>query len=159
MPTQGKLPPVALVIDDDHCTGELCARALERVGLQVICCDTSVKAGNAMQLHGHRIVFILTDVVLATPQVKLMAHGSAQEGNGARLLPLLKYMCQSAIAVQMSAYSKTELAGMGYKVEVPHFLQKPFTPEMLRAMVKQLAPQLNIPRSLTLPADDVMWDL
>ena len=32
MPTQGKLPPVALVIDDDHCTGELCARALERVG-------------------------------------------------------------------------------------------------------------------------------
>jgi hypothetical protein len=72
---------------------------------------------------------------------------------------LLKYMCQSAIAVQMSAYSKTELAGMGYKVEVPHFLQKPFTPEMLRAMVKQLAPQLNIPRSLTLPADDVMWDL
>jgi DNA-binding NtrC family response regulator len=159
MTTRGKLPPVALVIDDDHCIGELCARALERVGLQVICCDTSVKAANAMQLHSHRIVCILSDVVLATPGLKFIGASAAHEANGARLLPLLKYMCQSAIAVQMSAYSKTELAAMGYKVEVPHLLQKPFTPEALRAMVKQLAPHLNIPRSLTLPADDVVWDL
>lgn len=159
MTTRGKLPPVALVIDDDHCIGELCARALERVGLQVICCDTSMKAANAMQLHGHRIVCILADVVLASPQVKLVGHSPAQEGNGARLLPLLKHMCQSAIAVQMSAYSEAELVVMGYKVEVPHLLQKPFTPETLRAMVKRLAPHLNIPRSLTLPAEDVVWDL
>ena len=47
---------MALVIDDDPSIGALCAAALERVGLQVICCDTSVKAANLMQLHGHRIV-------------------------------------------------------------------------------------------------------
>lgn len=159
MTTRRKLPPVALVIDDDHCIGELCARALERVGLQVICCDTSMKAANAMQLHGHRIVCILADVVLATPELKFLGASAAQEGNGARLLPLLKYVCHSAIAVQMSAHSLAELAVMGYKVEVPHFLHKPFTPETLRAMMKQLAPHLNIPRSLTLPAEDVAWDL
>jgi DNA-binding NtrC family response regulator len=159
MLTLRKLPPMALVIDDDPCIGALCAHALVRVGLEVICCDTSVIAANLMQLHGHRIVCILANVVLATPGVKFMGTSPAEEANGARLLPLLKYVCPSAIAVQMSAYSEADLAAMGYKVEVPHFLQKPFTPEMLRAMLKQLAPHLNIPRSLTLPADEVAWDL
>ena len=159
MTTRGKLPPVALVIDDDPCIGALCARSLERVGLQVICCDTSVKAANVMQLHSHRIVCILADVVLARPGLEFMDATPPHEANGARLLPLLNYACQSAIAVQMSAHSVAELAAMGYKVEVPHFLQKPFTPETLRAMVKELAPHLNIPRILTLPADEVMWDL
>lgn len=159
MTTRGKLPPVALVVDDDPSISALCAQALERVGLHVICCDTSVKAANVMQLHSHRVVCILADVVLATPGLKFIGASAAQEGNGARLLPLLKYVCQSAIAVQMSAYSLAELAAMGYKVEVPHFLHKPFTPEALRALVKQLAPHLNIPRTLTLPADEVAWDL
>jgi DNA-binding NtrC family response regulator len=159
MTTREKLPPVALVVDDDPSITALCARALERVGLHVISCDTSVKAANVMQLHSHRIVCILSDVVLATPGLKFIGASAAQEGNGARLLPLLKYVCPSAIAVQMSAYSLAELATMGYNVEVPNFLQKPFTPEMLRAMLKQLAPHLNIPRTLTLPADDVAWDL
>ena len=159
MTTRGKLPPVALVIDDDPSISALCAQALERVGLQVLCCDTTVKASNVMQLHSHRVVCILADVVLATPGLKFIGASAAQEGNGARLLPLLKYVCQSAIAVQMSAYSLAELAAMGYKVEVPHFLHKQFTPEALRALVKQLAPHLNIPRTLTLPADEVAWDL
>jgi DNA-binding NtrC family response regulator len=159
MTTREKLPPVALVVDDDPSITALCARALERVGLHVISCDTSVKAANVMQLHSHRIVCILSDVVLATPGLKSIGASAAQEGNGARLLPLLKYVCPSAIAVQMSAYSVAELTAMGYKVEVPHFLHKPFTPEALRAMVKHLAPHLNIPRTLTLPADEVAWDL
>ena len=159
MTTRGKLPPLALVIDDDPSIRALCAGALERVGLQVMCCDTSVKAANVLELHGHRIACILADVVLAAPELQCIGANAVQVGNGARLLPLLKYMCQSAIAVQMSAYSIPELAIMGYKVEVPHFLHKPFTPETLRAMVKQLAPHLNIPRTLTLPADDVVWGL
>ncbi|MBA3753473.1 MAG: hypothetical protein H0X01_04910 [Nitrospira sp.] len=158
MTTRPRLPPVALVIDDDQSIGELCACALERVGLQVICCDTSVNAANLMQLHGHRVVCILADVVLATPGAKLRGAGTAKEGNGALLLPLLKYVCTTAVAVQMSGYSVAELAAMGYEVQVPHFLQKPFTPETLRAMVKQLLPHLHIPRSLTLPADDVTWE-
>ena len=158
MPTGIKLPPVALVIDDDHSIGDLCTRALERVGFHVVCCDTSVKASNLAQLHGHRIVCILADVVLL-PGAQLTGASAAHEGNGARLLPLLKYVCPSAIALQMSAYSEAELAARGYQLEVPHFLQKPFTPEMLRAKMKQLLPHFNIPRSLTLPADEVAWDL
>jgi len=57
MTTRGHLPPLALVIDDDHLMGQLCARTLERLGLQVVCCDTSVKAANLMQLHEppHRV--------------------------------------------------------------------------------------------------------
>jgi DNA-binding NtrC family response regulator len=158
MTTGVKLPPLALVIDDDHLIGQLCSRALERSGLQVICCDTSVKAANLMQLHSHRIVWILADVVLAAPGTKLVSSRTGQEGNGARLLPLLKYVCPSAIAVQMSAYSVAELAEMGYKVEVPHFLQKPFTPETLRALMKQLLPHLHIPSDpVRRDTEEVEW--
>jgi DNA-binding NtrC family response regulator len=159
MPIGVKLPPMALVIDDDHDISHLCTRALERVGVHVMCCDNSMKAANLTQLYGHRIVCILADVVLAMPSATRKSNSPAPEGNGARLLPLLTYGCPSAIAVQMSAHSVAELAPMGYEVKVPHFLQKPFTSEKLRAMLKQLLPHLNIPRTLTLPADEVMWDL
>lgn len=155
--TRLKLPPLALVIDDDHLIGTLCARALERLGLQVICCETSVQGAKLVQLHGHRIVWILADVVLAQPQSKLMGTGPIQASDGARLLSLLKHACPNAIAVQMSAYSVTELAAKGYKVDVPHFLQKPFTPETLRTMVKQLLPNLQIPSKPILPPIDVTW--
>lgn len=153
-----RLPPLALVIEDDHLMSQLCSRALEGLGLQVICCDTSTKAASVMQLHGHRIVWILADVVLSTPGMRLMGNATAHEGNGARLLPLLTHVCPTAMAVQMSAYSMAELTAMGYKVEVAHFLQKPFTLETLRAMVKKLLPNLSI---LSEPSrtdfEDVNW--
>ena len=66
------LPPVALVIEDDHTTALLCARALEPLGFQVMCCETSRKAANVTQAHGHRIHFLLIDVVLALPAYRLM---------------------------------------------------------------------------------------
>lgn len=150
-----KLPPMVLVVEDDLSMRELCTQALERVGIQVICCDTSVKAANHMQLYGHRVACILADVVLGTPKLS----GSDRAHDGARLLPLLQYASPSAVAVQMSAYSLSELSLMGYKVEVPHFLHKPFTPHKLRATVNDLLPHLNIPRVLTLPADEIAWDL
>lgn len=153
MVTRKHLPPMVLVVEDDPCMRELCTRALERVGMHVICCETSVKAANHMQLYGHRVTCILADVILGTS--KLTGNDSAHDG--ARLLPLLKYACPSAVAVQMSAYSLAELSFMGYKVEVPHFLHKPFTPEKLRATVNELLPHLNIPRVLTLPADEIAW--
>jgi DNA-binding NtrC family response regulator len=64
MPSRANLPPLVLVVDDDPSIRELCTVALERVGMQVICCETSMKAGKHMQLHGHRIACILADVVL-----------------------------------------------------------------------------------------------
>ena len=57
------LPPVALVVEDDHMTALLCTRALETLGLQVMCCDTSLKAAKIAQLHEHRIHLMLVDVV------------------------------------------------------------------------------------------------
>ncbi|HKN87651.1 MAG TPA: hypothetical protein VJV04_12385, partial [Nitrospiraceae bacterium] len=93
-----------------------------------------MKAANLVQLHGHRIVCMLADVVLASPGSIPLGSTTAQEGNGARLLPLLKHVCTPGVPVQMSAYSVAELAAMGYDVQVPHFLQKPFTPETLRAL-------------------------
>ena len=158
MTTRPKFPPLALVIDDDRSIGELCTHALERVGIHVICCDTSVKAATLMQMHSHRIVCILADVVLASPGAIPLGSATAQEGNGARLLPLLKHVSTNAVAVQISAYSIAELSLMGFEVQVPHFLHKPFTSETLRATVKQLLPHLNIPRSLTLRAEEVTWE-
>ena len=159
MATRGRLPPLAFVIDGDHLMGSACARTLERLGLQIVCCDTSVKAANLMQLHNQRIVLVLADVCWPRPAQKIQGASTSQKSNGARLLSLLTYVCPSAIAVQMSAYSLAELAELGYTVETPRFLQKPFTPEILRAIVKELLPHLHIHTSelIRRDSDEVAW--
>jgi len=62
-------------------------------------------------------------------------------------------------AEQMSAYSVAELTLLRYKVEVLHFLQKPFTPEKLRALLKQLLPHLHIPAADLCREMKVSWNL
>lgn len=151
------LPPAALVVEDDHTTALLCARALEPLGLQVMCCDTSMKATNVAQLHAHRIQLILVDVVLASPEFQLDTTRTGPQDDGAHVLCLLKHFCDHAVAVQMSAYSKEELIEYGYRLDAEHFLQKPFTPATLRAMVKHLLPNLKVPSHPILPAADVTW--
>ena len=151
------LPPVALVVEDDHMTALLCTRALETLGLQVMCCDTSLKAAKVAQLHDHRIKVMLVDVVLASPEFRLSQHRAEPEDDGARLLSLLKHFCGGAVAVQMSAYTKQELEENGYQIEAEHFLQKPFTLATLRSLVKTLLPNLKVPTKPILPAKYVTW--
>lgn len=154
---QLNLPPVALVVEDDHMTALLCTRALETLGLQVMCCDTSLKAAKVAQLHEHRIQLILVDVVLASPTFRMSQHHVDPEDDGARLLSLLTHFCGRAVAVQMSAYTKQELDEKGYRIEAGHFLQKPFTLATLRTLVKTLLPNLKVPSKPILPATYVTW--
>lgn len=151
------LPPAALVVEDDPMMALLCARTLEALGLQVLCCNSSLKAANVAHLHDYRIQFMLVDVVLATPELRLRQNHAHPEDNGARLLSLLKHVCRHAVAVQMSAYSRKELADHGYRIETDHFLQKPFTPAVLRSIVKTLLLHLKIPSQPILPATEVTW--
>jgi CheY-like chemotaxis protein len=151
------LPSVALVVEDDHMTALLCTRALEALGLQVMCCETSLKAAKVAQLHEHRIQLMLVDVVLASPAFRLSQHRTDPEDDGARLLSLLTHFCSEAVAVQMSAYSKQELMENGYQIEAEHFLEKPFTLTTLRTLVKTLLPDLKVPSQPILPASDVTW--
>ena len=151
------LPPAALVVEDDHMTALLCTRALETLGLQVMCCDTSLKAAKVAQLHEHRIQLMLIDVVLASPAFRLSHNRTDPGDDGARLLSLLKHFCGSAVAVQMSAYTKQELEANGYQIEAEHFLQKPFTLATLRSLAKTLLPDLKVPSQPILPASYVMW--
>jgi CheY-like chemotaxis protein len=88
-----KLPPAALVVEDDHMMALLCARTLESLGWQVLCCNSSLKAATVAQLHDYRIQFILVDVVLATPEVRLSQTAVHPADDGARLLSLLKHFC------------------------------------------------------------------
>ena len=151
------LPPAALVVEDDYMMALLCARTLESVGLQVLCCNSSLKAATVSQLHDYRIQFILVDVVLATPALRLSQNAAHPEDDGARLLSLLKHFCRHAVAVQMSAYSRQELAEHGYQIEAEHFLHKPFSPATLRSLVKTLLPDLKIQNHSVLPATEVTW--
>ena len=151
------LPPVALVVEDDHMTALLCTRALETLGLQVMCCDTSLKAAKIAQLHEHRIHLMLVDVVLASPELRLSQNRLDPEDDGARLLSLLTHFCGHAVAVQMSAYTKEELVEHGYQIEAAHFLQKPFTLAILRSLAKTLLPDLKVPSKPILPAKYVTW--
>ncbi len=135
----------------------LCTHTLEPMGLQVLCCNSSVKAANVAHLHDHRIQFMLVDVVLATPELRLSQSHLHPEDDGARLLSLLKHFCGHAVAVQMSAYSRQELEEHGYQIDAEHFLHKPFTPATLRTLVKSLLPNLKIPSQPIVPASEVTW--
>jgi CheY-like chemotaxis protein len=146
-----------LVVEDDHMTALLCARALETLGLPVMCCDTSLKAAKVAQLHEHRIQLILVDVVFASPEFRLTQHRTAPQDDGARLLALLTHFCSDALAVQMSAYTKHGLEEYHYQIEAEHFLQKPFTLETLRSLVRMLLPNLKVPSKPILPASYVTW--
>jgi len=84
----------------------------------------SRKAANVMQAHGHRIQFMLVDVVLASPAFRLAQYRTEEEGDGVQLLAVLTHICRQAVAVQMSAYSRRKLAEQGYRLEANHFLQK-----------------------------------
>jgi len=157
MSTKSNLPPVALVVDDDHLINLLCTRTLEKLGLQVICCDSSAKAARLAELHAHRIRLFIVDVVLAAPELRLNHKSSGQEDDGARLLSLLEHFCKNAVAVQISAYSTEELTERGYPLEAKHFLQKPFTPAILRTLVHNLLPDIDVPSEDVLPTRDVTW--
>jgi CheY-like chemotaxis protein len=155
--TKLNLPPLALVVEDDHTTALLCARALESMGLQVMCCQTNKNAANVVQLHGHRMRFMLIDVVLASPSFRLAQYRTEEEVDGAQLLAVLTHFCRQAVAVQMSAYSRLELTEHGYRLEAKHFLQKPFTPATLRGLVTSLLPDLRVPKNPILPSSEVTW--
>jgi CheY-like chemotaxis protein len=151
------LPPLFLVVDDDPMMALLCARALERLGVQVLVCDSARRAAQEAERHAHRIQLFLVDVVLAAPPLRLEDRETLPEADGARLLSLLKYFCPEAVAVQMSAYGATELDQHGYHLEAEHFIQKPFAPATLRAFVQELLPNLKVPSRPILPASDVTW--
>lgn len=151
------LPPVALVVEDDYTTALLCARVLEPLGFQVMCCDSDHKAANVTQGHGHRIHLMLIDVVLASPQIRLSNGLVNEDGDGARLFTVLAHFCPQATAIQMSAHSLPELTEKGYTIQAKHFLQKPFTPAALRGLVRMLLPGLKVPTHPILPATEVTW--
>jgi two-component system, cell cycle sensor histidine kinase and response regulator CckA len=151
------LPPLILVVEDDCMMGLLCARALERLGVQVLITDSARRAAQEAERHAHRIQLFLVDVVLAAPPLRLEDIEAHPEADGARLLSLLKHFCPHAVAVQMSAYAAHELSQHGYQLEAGHFIQKPFAPATLRTFVQQLLPDLKVPEHPILPASDVTW--
>lgn len=93
MQKKGNLPPAALVVEDNPMMALLCARALEPLGFRVLCCNDSLKAANVAHLHDYRIQFMLVDVVLATPGMRLHNAQIHPEDDGARLLPLPTPTC------------------------------------------------------------------
>jgi response regulator RpfG family c-di-GMP phosphodiesterase len=150
-------PPFVLVVDDDHLFGLLCARSLEKLGLQVICADNTVRAAQLAELHTHRIMLMLIDVVLIDPDLRLTGEPKRPSQDGAELLTLLKHRCPHAIGIQMSAYTTQELSEHGYHIQHQHFIQKPITPALLRSRVKTLLPDLKVSSKPILSATDIIW--
>lgn len=100
---------------------------------------------------------MLIDVVLGSPGFRLTCESPAQASDGSRLLALLMDFCQHAVAVQMSAYSRKELAEQGYQIEAKHFLQKPFSHATLRGLVQGLMPDLKLLKNPIVPCTEVTW--
>jgi DNA-binding NtrC family response regulator len=151
------LPPLVLVVDDDHLFGLLCARSLEKLGLQVICADSAIQAAQVTELHMQRIILMLIDVVLIRPNLRLTTGDIPPFQDGTQLLALLEHRCPHAVCIQMSAYTSQELAENGYHIQSRRFLQKPIKPKTLRETVRDLFPDLEVPSKPILPASDITW--
>ena len=116
-------PERVLVVEDDEVVREIAARVLARVGYTAVTAATPNEA-LAHAAREERFDLFLIDVVM--PQM-----------NGYELSHLLHERHPRAATLFMSGYFDESLMGLGVLDEGLHLLQKPFTPDRLKKLVRE----------------------
>jgi len=116
---------IALVIDDDEAVRELAEEVLRRTGMQVLTASDGHEGVKLFGLHADGIRVVLLDRTM--PAL-----------SGADTLEAIRELRADAKIVLVSGYLEDrvtgELAGRG----ISGFLKKPFTPETLLAMIREV---------------------
>jgi signal transduction histidine kinase/CheY-like chemotaxis protein len=110
----------ALVVDDERGVRDLARTVLERVGMTVVAAETAQQAIDAVEQLGDEVRVVLVDLTLP-------------EMDGRQALAAIRRLRPGVPAILMSGYSPTDLLDSTSHI----FLQKPFTPGMLRAVTKR----------------------
>jgi CheY-like chemotaxis protein len=120
---------IILVVEDEVALRSLAERILGGAGYTVLTCGSAAEALEALGRGECSIDLLLTDVMLPGA---LQGHDLARVVLAARPdLPILF----------MSGYSRDALAHAGRLDEGVKLLEKPFTPEALTGMVRQVLDQ------------------
>jgi CheY-like chemotaxis protein len=112
-----------LLVEDEEMVRNLARRVLERQGYRVVVAASGAEALRLFSERGAEIDLLLTDVVM--PQM-----------NGRELHEILKRSRPDLKAVFMSGYTEDVIARHGVIEPGMHFLQKPFSVDLLIRKVR-----------------------
>ena len=131
--------PTILVVDDEPTVTKLCKSILQQAGFSVLDADGSSDALKICTQHKESIDLLLTDLILPPPGFQL-ASSSNQFPNvhGHELAIRALGIRKDLRIILMSGNIEQDLAGYGIdRGELP-FLPKPFDPQALVTLVRQI---------------------
>jgi two-component system cell cycle sensor histidine kinase/response regulator CckA len=114
-----------LLVEDEQAVRALVRRILESYGYTVIEASGAAQALEAARRHEGPIHLVLTDVVMP-------------EMGGSELAPRVAELRPDVRVLFMSGYTDDAIVRQGLIAEGGHFLQKPFTPEVLARKVRDV---------------------
>jgi PAS domain S-box-containing protein len=114
-----------LVVDDEEVVRELAARALARMGYEVLVAKGGAAAIDVVRAKGGRIDLVVLD--LSMPGM-----------NGQEALPLLRELEPDLKVVISSGYNEAETLGLFRGTNVSGYIQKPYTVQDLARKVKSV---------------------
>jgi CheY-like chemotaxis protein len=118
---------IVLVVDDDPGVRAVTTRMLERMGCVVLQADDGLAAIDLFQANCDAITLVLLDLVM--PQL-----------SGEQVLIALQRIKSGVRVVLMSGYTQPEAAQLFSTLSPAGFLQKPFTRDELRGIVRDMIP-------------------
>jgi two-component system, cell cycle sensor histidine kinase and response regulator CckA len=113
---------VVMVVDDEAALRTLCARALKAQGYTVLEAETPAEAISFSTKYSGRIDAIVTDVVMP-------------DMNGPQLIDPLLVTRPELRVLYMSGYADHDMLTA---LEGSHYLEKPFSPELLARKLRQV---------------------
>jgi PAS domain S-box-containing protein len=114
-----------LLVEDEPAILKIGRAILENLGYRVLSADTPAEAVRLAEEHGGQIRLLLTDVIM--PQM-----------NGSELSQKLQNLIPGLACLFMSGYTADIIARRGVLEEGVHFIQKPFSPQVLAAKVRRI---------------------
>jgi signal transduction histidine kinase/ActR/RegA family two-component response regulator len=114
-----------LLTEDDESVRTLTRDVLQRYGYQVIVAADGKEAISISQKHRKKIHLLITDVIM--PQMR-----------GPDLAKKLMRKWPNLKVLYMSGYTDSVVLDSGFIDPAVHFLQKPFTPDLLASAVREV---------------------
>jgi CheY-like chemotaxis protein len=120
--------PTILLVEDDRAVREVIRHMLQKPGYTILEAGGVPHALHVAEEHGGQIDLLVTDIVL--PEMRC-----------GPLVDRLKMLRPNLKVLYMSGYSEENFGSCGVGPGQPNFMQKPFTPQALRAKVRQMLGQ------------------
>lgn len=131
--------PTALVVDDDSAIVSLCATILEHAGFTVLKASGSPEALKLCKNHQGTIDLLVTDLVMPPPGFTLSSESNEfPYVHGHDLAVRALQMRNNLHIILMSGNMDQDLSGYGIRRGSLPFLQKPFDPQTLTSMSKEI---------------------